>query len=545
MSLDPKEMRTIGRYSLLKRIASGGMGEIHLARLTSTQGVERYFAIKLLLPQFAREARIVDMFVTEARIAARIQHPNVCQVYELGTEDNELFICMEFLQGVSVAKILTSHTPVAPVPIGIAASIVEQACAGLQFAHELKDDEGNSLEVVHRDVSPGNLFLTSSGIAKILDFGVVKANDKAIKTQTGVLKGKMGYMSPEQITGTPIDHRSDIFSLGIVLFELLTNRRLFSRDTEFHILRAILEEPVEKLRNRRPDLPSELEDVVSKALSQDVNGRFSTMKEFGDALRAAMVGNGGLASTLELSEFMRKKYAKALEASDELLQYSKTPPAVLQAEEITKCIDTPPAPTVQEFESEATAKVEPAPITPPQKSKTGTWALALLGGAVLVLAATIFITKDNETTQSIVIEGNVSREQALRGDANERSAPKEKQNLPPVSDGGLATATVSTPKSRCASKGTLRARNTCQVTLKSRALQKCLQKHAVDVTGTPELTLDFFLNSRGKIQNMEVKPTAIGASALGQCVRRIALAIRFGPQKNDVKFSVPLRINLQ
>lgn len=538
------ELRTIGRYSLLSRIASGGMGEIYLARLTSTQGVERYVAIKLLLPQFTEEKSVVDLFVTEARIAARIQHPNVCQVYELGTANDELFICMEFLQGVPVSAILQTHNANAPIPVGIAAAIVEQACAGLEFAHRLKDENGKSLGVVHRDISPGNLFLTSNGVTKVLDFGVVKANDKAVKTQTGVLMGKMGYMSPEQIKGDTVDCRSDIFSLGIVLFELLTNRRLFSRESEYYTLKAILEEPVTKLREWSPHFSTELEAVVSKALSQDVNKRFSSMSEFSDALNSAMRKGGGLASTSEIKKFVHKNYSEKLGEVEELLRYANAPSECEPEDETKVCrapeFGEPRIKATKEVEISQTAPVNPLLMTSPPKSHAVLGGMILLGVAIMSLALVLFLKKDKEATapQAIVFEGNISREQGAAQVS--RTIDAGVQVAVTDVDAGIERKPRGVS---CADKPSAKARNSCHVTRKGGQLQTCLQKHALTVSGTPRLTLDFFLDSRGKIKSVDVTPASIGKSALGKCVKQVASSIRFGKQAGNVKFSVPLRIN--
>ncbi len=310
---------------------------MHLARLDSAQGVEKLFAIKRLLPQLAEQQSVIDMFVTEARIAARISHTNVCQVFELGLEGDELFICMEYLRGVSLTSILSSHKPEAPVDPRIATGIVMQAAAGLQYAHDLRDDNGKSLGVVHRDISPGNLFLTAGGTAKVLDFGVVKANNSEHKTRVGALKGKFGYMSPEQVLTAPLDARSDIFSLGIVLFELLTNRRLFVRDSDYGTMQAITEAEIPSLDSVRAGLPRELGDVVARALTRDVDKRFQRMRDFGEALAKAMAAHGGIASHGELGDFIHSRFSEQLSEIDAMLRgigKHATPPSAPQDEAI-------------------------------------------------------------------------------------------------------------------------------------------------------------------------------------------------------------------
>ncbi len=365
-----KEIRQLGRYSLLTKIASGGMGEVHLARLDSVQGVEKLFAIKLLLPQFAEEQSVVDMFVTEARIAARIAHTNVCQVFELGLEGDELFICMEYLRGIPATTILKTHKPLNPVSHRISIAIVKQAAAGLQFAHDLRDEEGESLGVVHRDISPGNIFVTAGGTAKVLDFGVVKAKDSSHKTKTGALKGKFGYMSPEQIMAEPLDSRSDIFSLGIVLFELLTNRRLFTRDSEYGTLKAITESPIPTLASFRPDLPDELDAVLARALSRDREERYQSMEEFAsDLAQLDLVDPKSTSSRITAARWRKRQrtrskrsYAFWLGAVVVVASVSAMAVVLLMDGEAKKrAAQAPPVAAV--------AKADAAPVVPPTDAK--------------------------------------------------------------------------------------------------------------------------------------------------------------------------------
>ncbi len=549
-----QEQRTVGRYSLLSKIAAGGMGAVHLARLDSMQGVERFFAIKLLLPQFAEDKSVVDMFVTEARIASRITHPNVCQVFELGIERDELFICMEYLKGIPATSILKTHKPLNPVATSIAVAIVQQTCAGLQFAHDLKGDDGAPLGVVHRDISPGNIFLTTTGNIKVLDFGVVKAKDSSYKTRTGALKGKFGYMSPEQIMAEEIDHRSDIFSLGIVLFELLTNRRLFTRESEYATLKAITETPIPELISLRPDLPRELNDVLAKALARKVDDRYSSMKEFSLALGAAMKDNGGVADSAAIADYLETKFTYQLGQIEKMLQEVRDAPAFTpEPSQSGRGLADDDGPKTEILAGAPLATPEAPIIADRPKAGRGiglVLAIALVGVGVVALALVLLLKKDDPVPEAarIVVEGQVRPEdgdsqRALtkRADAGVVVSPMDAGAVAAHSD--ATTSPVKQDKHRCESKEGVAARNRCYVAQSGRKLSKCLSEHAVEISGSPEISLSFDLNKRGQVLAVEISPAALATTALGTCVMGIANAIRFGPQEDDIRFRIPLTIN--
>ncbi|MEJ7732676.1 MAG: serine/threonine-protein kinase [Polyangiaceae bacterium] len=277
----------IGRYELVGRLATGGMADVHLGRLVGPGGFDQPVVIKRILPHLARQRRFVEMFMDEARIASGIRHPNVVHVTELGSEGDELFLVMEYLEGEHLGgvtrRVLANDEGFDPA---LAAYIVAEACAGLHAAHELRGDDGKLRGVVHRDVSPQNLFLTYAGGVKVLDFGIAKAADRFTRTEAGQLKGKFEYMSPEQCRGTPLDRRSDVFALGILLHEMTTGRRLFKRAAELDTLKAICEEDVPPPSSLRPGYPKRLDAVCMRALARRPADRYSTAAE----MRRELVG---------------------------------------------------------------------------------------------------------------------------------------------------------------------------------------------------------------------------------------------------------------
>ncbi|HEX7940792.1 MAG TPA: serine/threonine-protein kinase, partial [Gemmatimonadaceae bacterium] len=220
----------LGKYTLLARLATGGMAEIFAAKRPEGDIV----VVKRILPHYAENPQFVQMFLDEARVASRIRHPNVCQVFELGRIGKQYFIAMELLEGVTLARLISRIAKSGRrIDIPVALGIIVQACEGLHAAHELKRFDGRPARLVHRDISPQNLFVTIDGIAKVLDFGIAKTQTNQAKTRTGALKGKSSYMSPEQVNGDVLDRRSDVFSLAAVCYETLTCRRLFVRESQY------------------------------------------------------------------------------------------------------------------------------------------------------------------------------------------------------------------------------------------------------------------------------------------------------------------------
>src|SRR5262245_48097918 len=235
----------IGRYQIVGELATGGMAEILLGKLVGPSGFERPVVIKRILPHLAKRSSFVQMFLDEARVVARIRHPNVVHVHELGKDGDELFMVMEYLDGESLQNVQRrTRKNKERLPLALAAHVVAQVAGGLHAAHELADDAGRPLGLVHRDVSPHNVFITYDGNVKVLDFGIAKFAERATDTEAGQLKGKFPYMSPEQCRGLPLDRRSDVFSLGTVLFELVTGRRLFARDTGLLAMQAVVSDRV-------------------------------------------------------------------------------------------------------------------------------------------------------------------------------------------------------------------------------------------------------------------------------------------------------------
>jgi serine/threonine protein kinase len=279
--------RTIGRYVLFDEIASGGMATIHLGRMVGAVGITRTVAIKRLHPHLARDLDFVEMFLDEARIAARIRHPNVVGVLDVVHEDDELFLVMDYVQGETLSKLWRSVRP-GIVPARIAVTTMVGVLHGLHAAHEATNDHGQPLDIVHRDVSPQNVMLGTDGVARVLDFGVAKAAHRVQSTQDGMLKGKIAYMSSEQILGDRVDRRADVYSAAVVLWETLTGERLFDAESQGRTVRKILDEDVPKPSSKMPGLPPQLDEAIMRGLDRSLERRWQTAREFAAALERAM-----------------------------------------------------------------------------------------------------------------------------------------------------------------------------------------------------------------------------------------------------------------
>src|SRR5450755_3544009 len=262
ISTNPTPMR-LGPYELLRRLATGGMAEVYLARRAGPHGFQKLMALKRILPQFARDADFVAMFVDEARVCARLGHPNIVQVFDFGEQDGELYMAMEFVDGTTGAKLIRAAAGRGEdIPLEVSLHVTLSVLRGLEYAHGARDDQGRPLYLVHRDVSPGNVLIDRSGAVKLTDFGIARAAEFERRTDAGQLKGKLGYMSPEQVVGKELDARSDLFTLGIVFAEMLTLRPLFSGGRELDVLLRIRDADLGALDRGAKEIDDEVKAVL-------------------------------------------------------------------------------------------------------------------------------------------------------------------------------------------------------------------------------------------------------------------------------------------
>jgi serine/threonine-protein kinase len=301
------DARVLGRYALFGEIASGGMATVHLGRLLGPVGFSRTVAIKRLHAQLAKDPEFVAMFMDEARLAARIVHPNVVPMLDVVALEGELFLVMEYVEGEPLARLLRAADERGQrVPLRIVATIITGVLHGLHAAHEAKNDRGEPLGIIHRDVSPHNVLVGADGVPRLLDFGIAKAAGRVHTTREGQLKGKLPYMAPEQIRGNP-SRLSDVYASGVVLWEALAGRRLFKGD-EAEILAAVLEHVIEPPSRFAPDVPPELDALTLRAVDRDPSRRFSSAREMAQSLELATP----CATATEVREWLESLAAASL-----------------------------------------------------------------------------------------------------------------------------------------------------------------------------------------------------------------------------------------
>jgi len=319
-------VRRLGRYQIIGRLATGGMAEVYLALSGDVPGFRTLVVLKRILPHLASNAQFIRMFLDEARLAALLDHPNIVRIIEVGHDGEDYFLVMELVQGKPLSAVLRKaareHKPPSPA---LTSYLISQAAHGLSYAHTLTDGESRPLGVVHRDVSPQNVLISFEGAVKMIDFGVARAFGRVAHTSPGGLKGKIDYMSPEQASAEEVDHRADVFALGVVLWEALTGRRLFRRETELATMRAIVDDPIPHPAEIAPTIPPELDAIVMRALRKRKDARFASANEMASALEKFAFSNNGF------SPMQVAAYTKSLFAA-EYLQWRKTATAALDLE---------------------------------------------------------------------------------------------------------------------------------------------------------------------------------------------------------------------
>ena len=319
------EFKFFGKYAILEKIASGGMAEIFLSVDLGTAGVGRFVVLKRTLAQFSTNEEFKDMFKNEGKIACNLKHRNITPIYEFGIENKQFFLAMEYVSGRNLRQILKKLTHTRDsINIAHAIYIIKEVASGLNYAHNAIDSHtGEPLHLIHRDVSPQNILINFDGEIKLIDFGIAKIADTNL-TQAGHLKGKFGYMSPEQAQGDLLDHRTDIFSLGIILWELLANTRLFASKNEMIALKKIKACDIPDLKKINPKIPQVLVDIINKALSKNKNLRYNSMAQMEKDLTIFLNTNYSHFSQYDLSTFMKSSYAREiLKERKQLNQYSK------------------------------------------------------------------------------------------------------------------------------------------------------------------------------------------------------------------------------
>ena len=364
--LDPDRGRRIGKYEIVTRLSIGGMAELFLAFTAGPGGFRKFVALKQILPDIQKDEHFVRMFLDEARITAALAHANIGQVFDLGEEDDELYLAMEFLAGQNLEQILqASIKQQRPLPVGFSARAIRDACLGLHYAHHFTDPSGKPRPVVHRDVSPKNVMVTFDGHVKVIDFGIAKAKGRLGRTQVGMVKGTTGYMSPEQVQGSEqLDGRSDLFCAGIILYEMLCARRLFTGAHEGAVMLKIAAADVPSPSSLNPRVPEALSQVVMRALAREPERRFASGREMARAIEAAC--GPELFHEEQLATVMRQLFEDKLQKTRALLESAN-------GLERDTGVEKPAVPLGAPDKEEPTEPMRrappPAPVAPPRVAK--------------------------------------------------------------------------------------------------------------------------------------------------------------------------------
>lgn len=321
-----KVVESFGKYVLLEKIASGGMAEVYLAKSTGASGVSKFLAVKRILPQYSDNPEFIEMFKEEAKIAVNLNHGNVVSIFDFGVEKQQFFLVMEYVEGQNLRQVLNHlKRDTKNFTIDQIVYIIKEVSAGLDHAHRCLDGTtGKPLNITHRDMSPQNVMLSFEGEVKIVDFGIAKAESQMETTRAGTIKGKFGYMSPEQADGQTVDLRTDIFSLGIILWELLANDRLFQSNSDAGTLRKIRECQIPPLRKLNPSVPPELERICNKALAKDKGLRYQTSAAFHRDLNRFLNTQYPEFSPHDFSVFMKSAFSQMfIENRKKLIEFAK------------------------------------------------------------------------------------------------------------------------------------------------------------------------------------------------------------------------------
>ncbi|MDI3289540.1 serine/threonine-protein kinase [Polyangium sp. 15x6] len=394
----------LGRYRVYDEIAAGGMATVHLGRLVGDEGFLRTVAIKRLHPWHARIAEVVAMFTDEARIAARIRHPNVVGTLDVVSQEGEVFLVMEYVHGEPLSRLISvASKRKQKIPPRIVAAVLSNALRGLHAAHEASDARGEPLGVVHRDVSPQNVLVGADGVSRVLDFGIARAAGRAHVTSDHTIKGKLAYMSPEQLRGEVLDRRADVYAAGVVLWEALTCRRLYAGASEDLALVRLLEAEVEAPSKRVADLPTCFDEVTLRALRRDADARYATALEMATALEAC----GPLATPSEIAAWVEEMAGETLAERARLIQaiesevrrtslppLAKVPATSAPSSEEVTLLDTPvpPAPVavVTAVSAANTESQNAAPTNTPERRLTPV-VLGLVGLVGILVVALIVV----------------------------------------------------------------------------------------------------------------------------------------------------------
>ncbi len=542
--------RRVGKYEVVSRLAMGGMAEIYLARATGIEGFEKHVVLKRILPQFAENETFVRLFLNEARIAATLDHPNIGSVYDIGQTDGAYFFTMEYLHGEDTGHILTELAKrSARIPLEHALAIIVGVASGLHFAHDKRGMDGQPMGIIHRDISPSNVVVTYDGGVKLVDFGIAKVTAHAEFTGTGALKGKIAYMSPEQCAAQPLDRRSDIFSLGVLLYEITTQTRLFKGETEVATLNNVREARVPPPSSRLRGYPPELETIVNKALARLPKDRYATGRELQLAIESFAQKNGLSLSNAQLGEWMEKTLGRKREPwrdaprSTWSIAVPETTPSAIPGS--IRSHDQRPAPPTT---LETPSAIEQGRIDRRKQRHRGlalAAAVVLLGaGAVGAKLALSSWTPSGPAATAVLIvteQGTVSPEGTPQIIKAAPPAPVVATAVvPPAPPTHTERKSPRVPRSSSTGKDF-----TAPFSRKQKDIERCFNSNPEEARSVGQVSVRFETAVDGRVTSAQVQPARLAETHLGACVARIASSTNFGPQAKAIAFSITLDPRMQ
>ena len=553
----------LGRYRIVRPLARGGMGIVFLARTEGAAGFARPVVIKRVVPDLAGDETAAQSFAREARILSNLQHPNIVNVIDFDEEDGAYVMVLEYVHGYNVGQwhryMLDAGRK---LPVDHAIYIVTQVLDALEYAHTFARADGTPMQIVHRDVSPGNILLDTQGHVKLLDFGIARANEGGeYKTRDGYFKGKLTYAAPEIYEGTVATRQSDVYSTGVVLYQLISGENPFRGKDTPDIVRRVLQAMPPPLAASRDDVPDELDEIVRRAIAKKPIDRFPTAKAFAEALRAIesepeteflprLIGD----IKADFNEPMPKKLGLELlqerDAAWRAAQDASTPRAALSS--------TPP-PNDLESATVAGAEIEDIRIPSemrdterPRRSVT-IWMAALLVVVAVVGVAAVIVTRDRQVVERprfVVVEKQGMENAAAASIIENQTtpAPSPVPEAPPASALPPAVHAASAAPSPAGERAAPRAEGAGpDPKALSRAFQRqqgrienCFQSYVKDVNGRPEVSVRFRVDASGRVTSAELAPAALNGTPLGQCLVGVARATDFGRQAEPFSFTIPI-----
>lgn len=414
----------IGKYQLVRKLASGGMAEVFLAKAAGPRGFEKTLVLKRILPHLAEDPAFVEMFLGEARLAAQLEHPNIVQIFDFGEAEGSFFLAMEFIDGPNLRKLVKRAAEEA-LPPAFCAKVVAAAAEGLAYAHEFRDVEtGEPLGLIHRDVSPDNILVSRQGAVKVVDFGIAKVAGQGHRTLTGVVKGKVAYMPPEQLQAKGMDRRVDVYALGVVLYELLTGKRPFDATTDVSVMQAILFESFIPVAQRRPDLPVALQQVLDKALAKDRERRYADCRALQDDLERFVLSTGEPVGAYQIAQRIAQWVPEVAAVPAMTPSQGGSKGAVAQqskSDARSASMVSPPVDSTSPTTPMPRSLVAPLEVPADSTSPTTPMPIAI-GGVVRELEPRSSPQQDTLPSYPVVV-----KTPALRADAAKREAPRPRE----------------------------------------------------------------------------------------------------------------------